>query len=109
MLQEEEAFGKERGHDLFEGKMTLPLIHTYAQASADERSEIARIVSDTELSAQDLDYICRLIDKRGGIEYTRNKAAERIATAKQLLAIFPDCAARQALFDLADYVVSRNK
>ncbi len=108
-VAEEEVFGKERGHDLFEGKMTLPLIHTYSQSGAEERSEIVRIVEASELCTEDLDYICRLIDKRGGIEYTREKAAERIATAKQLLAIFPDCAARKALFDLADYVVSRNK
>jgi hypothetical protein len=32
-----------------------------------------------------------------------------VASAKHHLRIFPDCAVRTALFDLADYVVARNK
>lgn len=102
-------FGKERGHDLFEGKMTLPLIHAYANASSTEQKEVARIVEAEELSRVDLDYICDLIARKGGIEYTRNKALQRIDRAKQQLVLFPDSVPRQALFRLADYVVTRNK
>lgn len=102
-------FGKERGHDLYEGKMTLPLICAFAKSSAAEKAEVTRIVEAEELSPEDLDYACNLIDQHGGIAYTRKRAAERIELAKQQLAIFPDSVARQALFDLADYVVSRSK
>ncbi len=108
-VADEADFGKERGHDLYEGKMTLPLIHAYANASAEERGEVARIIEAEELSAEDLDYVCRLIEDNQGIAYTRQKAVERIESAKKQLQIFPDCEARQALFDLADYVVARNK
>ena len=105
----EEDFGKEKGHDLFEGKMTLPLIHAYSNSTESERKEISRIIEAEELTKEDLDYICVLIDAKGGIDYTRSKAIERIERAKQQLAQFPDCEARAALFTLADYVVSRNK
>jgi len=108
-IADEEDFGKEKGHDLFEGKMTLPLIHAYAHATEKQRTEIARIVEAEELSAPDLDYICTLIDDKGGIEYTRLKACERIEKAKKQLEIFPDGEARRSLFTLADFVVSRNK
>jgi octaprenyl-diphosphate synthase len=108
-VADQEEFGKERGHDLFEGKMTLPLIHAYHDATTQERAEISRIVEAEELAADDLDYVCRLIDKKGGITYTRNKALQRIERAKGLLDIFPDSQTRQALFQLADYVVARNK
>ncbi len=108
-VADQKDFGKEKGHDLFEGKMTLPLIHAYGQSSKKQKSEVSRIVEAEELTAPDLDYICRLIDSKGGIDYTRLKARERIEKAKNLLNIFPDCEARQALFTLADYVVSRNK
>lgn len=100
-------FGKEKGHDLFEGKMTLPLIHTFANAAEDERSEITRIVEAEELVPEDLTYICSLIENMGGIEYTRSKAQERIEKAKRLLDVFPDCEARQSLYTVADFVVSR--
>ena len=105
----EEDFGKEKGHDLFEGKMTLPLIHTYSRSAERERQEISRIIEAEELAQDDLDYVCVLIDQKDGIAYTRSKAIERIERAKQQLILFPDCEARQALFTLADYVVSRNK
>jgi len=108
-VAEQKDFGKEKGHDLYEGKMTLPLIHAYASADDNERLEVARIVEAEELSQQDLDYICNLIETRGGIEYTRRKAQERIDKAKQLLASFPDSVTRQALFTLADFVVARNR
>jgi octaprenyl-diphosphate synthase len=108
-VADQKEFGKERGHDLFEGKMTLPLIHTYHSASARECAQISRIVEAEDLVVEDLDYVCKLIEEKGGITYTRGKALERIARAKSLLEIFPDSAARQALFELADYVVSRTK
>lgn len=108
-VADQEDFGKEKGHDLFEGKMTLPLIHAYSKSSAAERQEISRIIDAEELIPKDLDYICTLIDVKDGIGYTRSRAMERISRAKQQLSIFPDSEARQALFTLADYVVSRNK
>ncbi|MFO7578576.1 MAG: polyprenyl synthetase family protein [Pelovirga sp.] len=108
-VADQENFGKQKGHDLFEGKMTLPLIHTYASAAAEEQAEIARIVEAEELGQEDLAYVCELIARKGGIDYTRSKALQRVERAKALLARFPDSPARQALFDLADYVVARNK
>lgn len=108
-VADQNDFGKERGHDLFEGKMTLPLIHAFANSSGEQQAEISRIVEAEELLPTDLDYICGLINDTGGIDYTRNKALERVARAKAQLALFPDSAFRQALYRLADYVVSRNK
>ena len=108
-VADQEVFGKEKGHDLFEGKMTLPLIHVYAAATEKEREEISRIIDAEELAKNDLDYVCSLIDEKDGIVYTQRKAKERIERAKQQLTIFPDCEAKKALFILADYVVSRNK
>jgi len=108
-VAEQEDFGKAQGHDLGEGKMTLPLIYAYAHADAAGKKEISRIIEGDDLSDSDLTYVCELIAATGGIEYTREKAAERVAAAKTQLAIFPEGDARSALFDLADYVVARKK
>lgn len=107
-VADQDEFGKARGHDLFEGKMTLPLIYTYAQSSPLERDEIARIVTAEELAAADLDQICALIAEKGGIDFARHKAAERVSRAKELLQAFPPSEARQALFALADFIVTRS-
>jgi len=108
-VAEQADFGKVKGHDLAEGKMTLPLIFAFDQATPAEKKEVARIIDAEKLSDPDLAYICDLISRNNGIRHTRQKAAERIEAAKRQLKIFPDNEARRALFILADYVVSRNK
>ena len=102
-------FGKAKGHDLAEGKMTLPLISAYNRSTDQERVEVARIIEAEELSEADLNYVCQLIDRHDGIAYTRQRAVDRIEAAKRQLEIFPDNEARRALFILADYVVARKK
>ena len=108
-VADQQEFGKARGHDLEEGKMTLPLIRAYSLADPAERAEVARIVDEETLSDRDLERVCELIEKYDGIEYTRQCAAERIELAKAQLNIFPPGLAREALCVLADYVVARNK
>ncbi len=108
-VADQQEFGKVRGHDLEEGKMTLPLIHAYAEAETAEKEEIARIVELDKLSDADLDRVCDLIDKYDGIGFTRQRAAQRIELAKAQLDIFPPSEIRDALCTLADYVVARNK
>jgi len=108
-VAEQSEFGKQRGHDLFEGKVTLPLIHTLRHCSDEERDEVARIVERDELTSEDLDTVCRIIDRYQGIEHTRQRALEMVASAKQHLTGFPETPAKEALFELADYVVTRRK
>ena len=45
----EEEFGKSIGHDLEEGKITLPLIHTLRNCAADERERIEAVVAKDEM------------------------------------------------------------
>ncbi len=102
-------FGKACGHDLLEGKVTLPLIHALRCCSAAERERVAAIVTREDLPQDDLEEIVALIDKYDGIGFTRRRAGELIEQAKQHLTIFPECPAKVAMFELADYVVNRSK
>lgn len=108
-VADQSEFGKARGHDLAEGKMTLPLIHTLRHCGAEERERVAAIVEQEELAEADLDYVVDLIHRCDGIEYTRHRAQELVEGAKGRLALFPDCPEKEALFELADYVVNRRK
>jgi octaprenyl-diphosphate synthase len=102
-------FGKVKGHDLEEGKMTLPLIHALRQCNSDERSAVSDIVEKELLAEEDLLYVTTLIDKYEGINYTRKRASELALDAKQRLQIFPPSQVREALEIVADYVVCRGK
>ena len=107
-VADQDAFGKECGHDLLEGKVTLPLIHTLKRCNAEERKRIAGIIEQETLPEEDLKYIVSLIHSYDGIDYTRDRAKLLIESAKGHLALFADCPAKEAMIRLADYVVSRN-
>lgn len=108
-IADQAEFGKARGQDLTEGKMTLPLIETLRRCTAEERARVEAIVEQEEIQPGDIDEIVALIERYGAIDYTRKRAAELVEQAKRRLAVFPDNAAKQALVELADYVVGRNK
>ena len=105
----EEEFGKTIGHDLEEGKITLPLIHTLLQCTGDERERIAEVVEKDEMSLDDFRNVSGLVKRYGGIEYTVKVARGYIETCTAHLNCFEQNPVRDALLDLADYVVTRSK
>ncbi len=104
----EEEFGKSIGHDLEEGKITLPLIHTLKMCSAGEREIIAAVIEKDEMSFDDFRNVSSLVKRYGGIEYTLEKARGCINIAKERIMIFDDSPARKAMLDLAGYVTTRS-
>lgn len=105
----EADFGKSIGHDLEEGKMTLPLIHALRHCSQDERDQVAAIVEKDELSTQEFTWVTELVRRLGGIDYTIERARACVDLCRQHLAVFPDSQCKDALLELADYVVTRNR
>ncbi len=104
---EEEEFGKAVGTDLNEGKITMPLIHAVGECTEQELGRVEDIVSMEVVDADGLSYIMELIKRYDGIAVAKKRALERVALAKSKLDVFDDCPERQALLDLADYVVVR--
>jgi len=105
----EKQFGKSIGHDLEEGKITLPLIHTLKQCTPTERELIADIVEKDVLDKSDFQTVFDLVHRYSGIDYTVARARDYTASAKSFLAVFEDSPEKYALLSLADYVVTRVK
>lgn len=107
-IANEAEFGKSIGHDLEEGKITLPLIRTLALCTPEERERIGDVVEKEVLENEDFATVFSLVDRHGGISYTVAAAQRRISQAKGRLKAFPDSPEKQALLDLADYIVTRH-
>ncbi|PLX81321.1 MAG: octaprenyl diphosphate synthase [Desulfuromonas sp.] len=107
-VADQETFGKMRGQDLAEGKMTLPLIEALRRCSPEERASVAEIIERDETSDADLEQVVALIEKHDGIDYTRRRAAELVQQAKQQLESFQDSEAKRAMITLAEYIVGRS-
>ncbi len=106
-VADQSEFGKECGHDLLEGKVTLPLIHTLSHCTAKEREKVTAIVEQEVLPSEDLQYVVDLIHSYDGIDFTRERAKVLVESAKSHLATFAECPAKEAMNRLADYVISR--
>ena len=105
----EEEFGKSIGHDLEEGKITLPLIHTLCQCNDSERAIIANVVEQDEMSIDDFRAVSGFVKHYGGIAYTTDAARFYINKCKSHLDQFLPSPTLDALLSLSDYVVSRSK
>jgi octaprenyl-diphosphate synthase len=105
----EEEFGKSIGHDLEEGKITLPLIHTLRHCSDNERAVIEAVIEKDEMSLEEFRVVSGLVKQYGGIEYTIDAARAYISRCTSHLGLFTDSPVRQAMIDLAEYVVTRSK
>ncbi|MBY0407810.1 MAG: polyprenyl synthetase family protein [Rickettsiales bacterium] len=101
------TLGKSIGDDFHEGKITLPVILSYAAGSREERVFWIRTLSDLEQTPEDFDEALALIHKHRGIEQTLQMAERYCAKAKQSLAIFADCKAKSAMLDIVDFCISR--
>lgn len=106
-VSSEEKFGKSIGHDLEEGKVTLPLIHTLKQCSPSEKKQIEDVILSATLQDDGFRRVVSLVSTYGGIEYTIQTAREYVERGKSRLESFPESPYRQALLSLADHVVTR--
>lgn len=103
----EKEFGKTIGKDLQEGSITLPFIAALRQSSPEDRASMIAMITAKTYQQEELGRIIRLIEQYGGTDYARDKARAYVRTAIDALAIFKDAEQRQALIDLAEYVVAR--
>lgn len=105
VASDEEELGKPVGSDIVEGKMTLMVVHTLQEASAEDKEELISILkSEDESNTQ------RAIDifnKYDSILYTRDIALDNVNRAKELLDVLDDSKAKEALYALADFMLQR--
>jgi octaprenyl-diphosphate synthase len=112
---EEAVVGKSVGRDLAKGKLTLPVIHYLAGATAAARGKVLDLLDDAcapgggAASATAARHIGAILAESGSIASARLEAERLVAEAKAALtATVADSAARRHLLAAADAVVSRS-
>jgi octaprenyl-diphosphate synthase len=107
-VSDEEKFGKTRGKDLCEGKLTLPLIIALRHSSDVEAGIIKRALLAERLDEMRFREVIGILEKFKALEYTRDLADDYAHKAKQALGIFKTSLAKDSLLALADYFVYRS-
>ncbi|HEY3289492.1 MAG TPA: polyprenyl synthetase family protein [Anaerolineae bacterium] len=103
---EQSSIGKPVGSDLRNGLITLPTI-CFAETHRDDK-ELACAFSG-ECDNATYDRLVQRIRDSSAINAAMDEAAQYIAQAKQALRTFAPSVYRDALIDLADYTISRDK
>lgn len=105
---DEEALGKRVGADFREGKFTLPLIAALCRCSGRDRENLLDLVhGPAEVRARSFFEARELIEKHDGFASTYEAAKDHIEKAVAVASGFPGGEERQALIDVARFVVER--
>lgn len=104
-----EQTGKSFCADLHEGKITLPLI-----AILERSDELGRrlIMSKVDAAASDPEVIGELSDfvrKEGGLEAAEEVMHDYLDRARSIIETYPESVYRESLFELCDYVGTRER
>ncbi len=105
-LAEAEDAGKPVGHDLEEGKITLPLIYAM-QHDAELTNRVEIIAERGSYKGGDREWVREHVAAQNGSDFTMVRAKDYAERAKQLLPVHADSEIRQLLADLADFSAHR--
>ena len=89
--------GKAIGHDLLEGKRTLPLIVTLDRATSEERARILETLGRPGSRSPDVAEVHRLVKVYDGVGYSVARASAYAETGIAALGRFPDSPGREIL------------
>lgn len=105
-LSDEATAGKPVGHDLEEGKITLPLIR--AMNSDEElRQRVHDVAERDGYEEGDREWVRKRVEAQGGSEYAMKRASDYAERAKAALPEFGDPEMRNLLAELADFSARR--
>jgi octaprenyl-diphosphate synthase len=100
--------GKPTGNDIKEKKLTLPLIYTLNNCSADTRRKLIYIVKNENTEKEKVQFVLDTVKQAGGIRYATEKMIAFRDEALEVLHTFPDTDVRRGLEDLVRYTTDRN-
>ena len=104
-----DAVGKPTGHDILEGKVTLPLLYALQHAPAEQSQQMQDLLfANDTLSECNILALTDFAKQMGGIEYAQARMKNFAFEAKQLLSTCPENDCRAAMMLLVDYFMGRN-
>jgi octaprenyl-diphosphate synthase len=105
----ENVLGKPVGHDLREGKITLPLIYLLERSNGDQEVQsIRKALIEKSYDSISRERLLSLLNRSQAFTDAEKKAKFYATLAKNDLAVFDESEARTAMLDLLDFVIQRN-
>lgn len=106
-IGDERDLGKPVGHDLRQGILTLPTM--YFLDRHPQHSTVTGVLSGHEKDEEKVQEVVATIRDSGAIEAAMTEAKDFTLKGQEALSILPHNKYRQAMLDLADYIVERRQ
>lgn len=107
VVSDEKQLGKPVGSDIVEGKMTLMVVHTLSVASTEDKEELISILNNHSEDTENVKKAIDIFDKYGSIKYAHDIAQDNVKNAKKQLDAVEDSPAKEALIQMADFMLQR--
>jgi len=104
---DENKTGKPVGGDLQERKITLPLGQLLEEANDSDRRRLNQILTNQQIEKPQIEEVINMMKNYDSIQYTLDCSRKYVFKAQRSLEKFPESSLRQTLFELADFIVSR--
>lgn len=101
------TLGKTVGDDFRDGKVTLPVIISFAKGNDEEKAFWRRCMEDQNFEDGDLDRAQTLIRKYDALDASMDRAREYGQMAIDTLARFDDGAIKDAMIEAVEFCISR--
>jgi octaprenyl-diphosphate synthase len=100
--------GKTKGNDIYEQKLTLPLIHFLKTAPETDRKMALDVILNHYHDVEKIQHLSQQILDSESLAYTESRIAEHVEKATVLLNTFPDSIGKTTLHNLINFLVNRN-
>jgi len=104
-IADEKVLGKPTGSDIRQGVITLPAL--YALKHGPGQAELAARLSSPERCVNEANEIIEMVLNSDGIEYAYYVTSHFAGKAKKQLEYLPAVPARDRLYEIADFITSR--
>lgn len=108
-FEDSRQIGKPTGIDIKERKMTLPLIYLLNNSGSAAKRNIINLVKNHHDNPKKVREVVEMVRQSGGIAYAAEKMNTYIQLALNQLESLPESEALDALRQLVDYSIHRNK
>jgi geranylgeranyl pyrophosphate synthase len=105
-LRGDERMGKPRGADVYEGKMTLPLIHALTLSHGVHRDRLSTLIES--FSDENFDELMSLLERSSSLEYAEILVRTHLERAQEELNRFPDSEAKSMMLLITNFVKERH-